>query len=996
MVGTPRRGSVPFAPCLPNPCLAPMPDRPTSSEQIRDSASIRADFLDFFRQREHELVPSAPLVPHDDPTLLFINAGMNQFKDVFLGEGTRPYRRAADTQKCLRVSGKHNDLEEVGIDTYHHTFFEMLGNWSFGDYFKPEAIRWAWALLVDRWGLDPDRIYATVHEGDPALGLEADEEAADLWRSETTIPHEHVLYGSSKDNFWMMGDTGPCGPCSELHIDLRPDAERAATPGAALVNRDDPRVMEIWNLVFIQYNALLEDGGGKREEGRRTTVLKPLSAKHVDTGMGFERIVAVLQGKTSNYDTDLFAGILQTLADLSPRVEVGGYEHVGGLPEPEAAKARIAMRVVADHVRTLAFAIADGASPSNTGRGYVIRRILRRAVRFGYQALGFREPFLWKLVAPLEETMGEQFPELGERQDYIERTIRAEEEGFLRTLADGIALFETVVPYMKEVQVTPAEERTHTGGHIEGAMRDDRAVLDLFSKAYPSAATDDALALFAEQARSGIVPGDIAFLLHDTYGFPSDLTALMAREEGLTVDEARFSELMEEQRERARAAGSFGADHSKTSAWDIVSEGDESEFVGYDATEIDGAQIRRMRSFGEGGNETSEVVLDRTPFYAESGGQIADTGTLTVGGETLRVTDTQRADDGSIVHTVDRLPDDPSAAVTATVTASRRRETMKHHTATHLLHAALRETLGEHVQQKGSLVAPDRLRFDFSHFERVTDGELRRIERRVNELVQANIEGCIETEVPIAEAKSRGAMALFGEKYGDAVRVVTFGPEVSVELCGGTHTAATGEIGVFRITSEGSVASGVRRIEAVAGEAALDLIEQERATLDAVRAPFKSLQQPVAEAVADVLAEVKALQRELAALRQAEAASGLDRLIDGAEDVDGVRLAVADIGPADMDTLRETATQFRDTLGANAVAVLGAADPEGGKVYLSASVSDDLVPRVQAGTLVGVLAKRVGGGGGGRPTLATAGGRQPEKLGDALGAAADALRAMLA
>ena len=979
-----------------------MPDRPTdgSPSPPRSSEQIRQDFLDFFKAKEHEIVPSAPLVPHDDPTLLFINAGMNPFKDVFLGEGTRPYSRVADTQKCLRVSGKHNDLEEVGVDTYHHTFFEMLGNWSFGDYFKPEAIRWAWELLVDRWGLDPDRLYATVHEGDEALGLEADTEAADLWKSETTIPHEHILFAPSKDNFWMMGDTGPCGPCSEIHIDLRADAERENVDGKTLVNADDPEVIEIWNLVFIQYNAQ-PDGS-----------LKPLSAKHVDTGMGFERVAAVLQGKASTYDTDLFAGLLQTVADLSPNAHVGGYDNIGGIPEPEAAKIRIAMRVVADHVRTLAFAIADGASPSNTGRGYVIRRILRRAVRFGYQALGFREPFLWKLVAPLVEKMGASFSELGERQATIERTIRAEEEGFLRTLADGIVLFETVVPYMKEVQVTPDAERTNTEGHIEDDMQHDRAMLDLIGKAYPGVATDDALALFAEQARSGLVSGEIAFLLHDTYGFPGDLTALMAREEGLTVDEARFSELMEEQRERARSAGQFGADHSKVGAWERIrgesnlkdsldkisgaGMGGHSLFVGYDATVVDDAKIVRMRSFGEGENERHEIVLDRTPFYAESGGQIGDTGTLTVGGETLRVTDTQKSDDGSIVHVVDRLPSDATAPVTATVTASTRRETMKHHSATHLLHTALRETLGAHVQQKGSLVAPDRLRFDFSHFERVTPEEQRQVERRVNELIQQNIEGCIEQNVSIAEAKERGAMALFGEKYGETVRVVTFGPEVSVELCGGTHVGATGEIGLFRITSEGSVASGVRRIEAVAGEAALDWLDQQMASLDAVRSHFKSLQQPVEDAVAATLDEVKALEKEVAALKQAGAAAGLDSLIDQAEDVDGIRLVTGDLGAADMDTLRETATQFRDTLGANAVAVLGAADPDGGKVYLAASVSDDLVQRgVQAGKLVGVLAKRVGGGGGGRPTLATAGGRQPENLPDALGAAADALRDML-
>jgi alanyl-tRNA synthetase len=978
-----------------------MPDRPTegSPSPPRSSEQIRQGFLDFFREKEHEIVPSAPLVPRDDPTLLFINAGMNQFKDVFLGEGTRPYDRAADTQKCLRVSGKHNDLEEVGVDTYHHTFFEMLGNWSFGDYFKREAIRWAWELLVDRWGLDPDRLYATVHEGDAALGLEADEEAAGLWKSETTIPRDHVLYGATRDNFWMMGDTGPCGPCSELHYDMRADSERAETPGVELVNADHPEVIEIWNLVFIQYNAVLEDGGEKVEDRGRTTVLKPLSAKHVDTGMGFERICAVLQGKSSTYDTDLFAPLLQTIADLSPRVEIGGYDTIGGLPEPEAARIRIAMRVVADHVRTLAFAIADGASPSNTGRGYVIRRILRRAVRFGYQSLGLREPFLYKLVAPLQEKMGDAFPELPERQATIEHTIRAEEEGFLRTLADGIDMFDTIIPHAK--RLAHDEEPSDLAESLSETVQvfHDLAAFGLLEKAYSGVKGENRDAeianRFAEVARRGQVPGEIAFLLHDTYGFPGDLTALMAREEGLTVDEARFSELMEEQRERARAAGTFGVDHSKVGAWETVSEGEHSAFVGYDTTEIEGAHVRRVRSYGEGENEVHEVVLDRTPFYAESGGQIGDTGTLDVGGDTLRVTDTQRADDGSIVHTVDRLPSDPTAPVTASVTASTRRETMKHHTATHLLHAALRETLGEHVQQKGSLVAGDRLRFDFSHFERVTDDEQRRIERRVNELIQQNIEGCIETEVPIAEAKERGATALFGEKYGETVRVVTFGPEVSVELCGGTHVGATGEIGVFRITSEGSVASGVRRIEAVAGEAALDLLEQERATLDAVRAPFKSLQKPVDEAVADVLDTVKALEKEIAALRQAEAASGLDALIEQAEDVDGIRLVTGDVGPADMDTLRETATRFRDRLGTNAVAVLGAADPEGGKVYLAASVSDDLTGRVQAGKLVGALAKRVGGGGGGRPTLATAGGRQPENLPEALGAAADTLREML-
>ena len=757
-----------------------MPDRPTDAP--RSSEAIRQDFLDFFRERGHEIVPSAPLVPHDDPTLLFINAGMNPFKDVFLGEGTRPYTRVADTQKCLRVSGKHNDLEEVGVDTYHHTFFEMLGNWSFGDYFKREAIRWAWELLVERWGLEPDRLYVTVHEGDDALGLSADTEAAELWKSETGVAPEHILFQGSKDNFWMMGDTGPCGPCSEIHVDLRPDDERAKVDGASLVNRDDPRVMEIWNLVFIQYNALVK-GEGERVKGEGTTVLQPLAAKHVDTGMGFERICAVLQGKSSNYDTDLFTPLFAALTGL-------------GAPKYDEAdeKQRIAMRVVADHVRTLAFAIADGASPSNTGRGYVIRRILRRAVRFGYQALGFREPFLYKLVEPLKEKMGGPFPELAERQATIERTIRAEEEGFLRTLGIGLEIFNTVVFSIRhQIQQNEQIEDDGTSGVPIG--RDD-----ILQKAYGGNSFEEYMANvndFSSKASQGIIPGKIAFLLHDTYGFPADLTALMAREEGLTVDEVGFSREMEKQRERARAAGTFGVDHSKVGAWEIVSEGEHSAFVGYDTTETTDARIRRMRSFGEGENERHEIVLDRTPFYAESGGQIGDTGTLSVGDDELRVLDTQRLDDGSIAHVVDRLPSDPGAAVTATVTASTRRETRKHHTATHLLHAALRETLGEHVQQKGSLVAPDRLRFDFSHFERVTPEEQRRIERRVNALIQQNVEACIEPNVPIAEAKQRGAMALFGEKYGETVRVVTFGE--SVELCGGTHVGATGEIGLFHV-----------------------------------------------------------------------------------------------------------------------------------------------------------------------------------------------------
>ncbi len=992
--------------------------QPKPADRVRTSSEVRQEFLDFFREKGHEVIEGGyPVVPQDDPTLLFINAGMNPFKDVFLGEGTRPYSRVADTQKCLRVSGKHNDLEEVGLDTYHHTLFEMLGNWSFGDYFKREAITWAWELLVERWGLDPDRLYATVHEGDEGLGLAPDDEAAGIWRSETTIPDDHVLFAPSKDNFWMMGDTGPCGPCSEIHYDARPDAEREQTPGAELVNQDDPRVIEVWNLVFIQYNASLEDRGGKMEDGERRTQLEPLAAKHVDTGMGFERIVAVLQGKTSNYDTDLFAPLFERIAELSPRPEVGGYDRIGGLPEPEAERVRIAMRVIADHARAVAFAVADGASPGNTGRGYVVRRILRRAVRYGYQALGLREPFLWRLVEPLAETMGDTFPELRERREYVERTIRAEEEGFLRTLSEGIELFETFVAFaeaiLKEREELSRVLSSYEGGEDEGDVvkayievvnsdadvrqaLGDRKLRDLLQNAYGEPFSYQ----LALQASLGVrhlqeVPGEIAFLLHDTYGFPGDLTALMAREEGLTVDEARFSELMEEQRERARAAGTFGADLSDVAAWHVVSEGEDSEFTGYTCTE-DKGKIRRTRTVGAGENARHEVVLDRTPFYAESGGQIGDTGVLEVGDEAVEVLDTQRLDDGTVAHIVRRLPENPIQPVTARVTSRRREQIKKHHSATHLLHAALRDVLGEHVQQKGSLVAPDRLRFDFSHFERVTPEEQRVIERRVNEWVLQNVPASIEADVPIAEAKARGAMALFGEKYGDTVRVVTFDPAVSVELCGGTHVGATGEIGLFRITSEGSVASGVRRIEAVAGEAALDYVDRERAALEAVRGQFKALQKPVEEAVAEVMEERKALEKEVAALKQQQAAGDLDRLLDEAIQIDGVRLVTGDLGAAGMDTLRDVTEKFRDKLGAGGVAVLGATDPEGGKVYLAAAVADDVVGRgVQAGKLVGALAKRVGGGGGGRPQLATAGGRQPENLPDALAAAEDEVRGLL-
>ncbi|MDT7857026.1 alanine--tRNA ligase [Rubrivirga sp. S365] len=995
----------------------------------RTSAEIRQSFLDFFAARGHEVVPSAPLVPQDDPTLLFVNAGMNPFKDVFLGTGSRPYSRAVDTQKCLRVSGKHNDLDEVGLDTYHHTFFEMLGNWSFGDYFKKEAIRWAWELLVDEWGLDPDRLYVTVHEGDEALGLAPDQEAADLWASETSVRPAHVLFQGSADNFWMMGETGPCGPCSEIHVDLRDDHERAVVPGQDLVNQDDPRVMEIWNLVFMEYNAVHASDGtpappdadaDPAAQAATPIRLQPLAAKHVDTGMGFERICAVLQGKRSNYDTDLFAGLLAALSD---RAGLPAYDRLDEADADERRQ-RIAMRVIVDHVRTLAFAVADGAQPSNTGRGYVIRRILRRAVRYGYQGLGLREPFLASLLPALAESMGGAFPELVEQQEAIGRIVTAEEEAFLRTLEGGIELIEGVFELagLEErdavLRNAASSDRRSAGlmfvntllNSVGAEMLPDygqsmdywpgktgRLVAMAYGDSEPAVAFSD----FVDKVLiDEVVPGEVAFLLHDTYGFPSDLTAVMARERGLTVDEARFDELMAEQRERARAAAGFSTkDQGQIDTWDPTADahthdGRPIAFLGYDALSVDGARILKTRTVGGAEGDRHELVLDRTPFYAESGGQVGDTGTLRVGGEEIAVLDTVKDAEGTIIHVVDRLPAQPDADVGGAVDADRRRRITRHHTATHLLHAALRETLGDHVQQKGSLVAPDRLRFDFSHFERLTDDERRRVTDRVNELVLRNVPKGEERDVPIAEAKARGATALFGEKYGEHVRVITFDPDVSLELCGGTHVASTGEVGLFQIVSEGSVASGVRRVEAVAGEAALAWLRGELDELDDARARFKQIPDGLGLAVEGLQHDLKALEATVAGLRQEQAAAGLGQYLADAADVDGVRVATGRVDGADMDALRGLAETARERLGSGGVAVFGSAAD--GKAVLAASVTDDLVQRgVQAGKLVGALAKRVGGGGGGRPTLATAGGKNPAGLDDALGAAAEEVRALL-
>ncbi|WP_263786273.1 alanine--tRNA ligase [Salinibacter grassmerensis] len=943
------------------------PHLQSSADPSRSSEEIREDFLQFFRAKGHEVVPSASLVPDGDGTLLFTNAGMNQFKDVFLGSGQRPYSRAVDTQKCLRVSGKHNDLEEVGHDTYHHTFFEMLGNWSFGDYFKAEAIRWAWELLVERWGLSPERLYATVHEGDDDFGLSADAEAYDLWCSETPLPEERVLYEPSKENFWMMGDTGPCGPCSELHVDLRPPEARQETPGRELVNADHPQVMELWNLVFIQYNAQ-PDGS-----------LEPLDDQHVDTGMGFERMVAVLQGEESTYDTDLFAPLLQAMADLSPREEIRGYDDLHIEDDDERERVRIALRVVADHIRAIAFAISDGVMPSNEGRGYVIRRILRRAVRYGYQTLELDEPFLHRLVDPLIEKMGGQFDGLVEQQEFIEQAIRSEEESFLETLGTGIEFFERVVPHVTSFQNTDGEGTDH----LLGELREDPRAMDLLEKAYVDTDDEnDILRGFARTARSGTLPGQIAFLLHDTYGFPVDLTRLMARERGLDVDMEGYETLMDRQQERARAASDFAVDQSNVHAWQPVSEGKASVFVGYDQEAVPDAEVRAVRVVESDDAQQYEVELSRTPFYAEAGGQVGDTGTLRFGDEQVRVLDTQRASE-RIAHTVDALPEHLDGPVEAVVDAERRNHIRAHHTATHLMHAVLRETLGDHVQQKGSLVAPDRLRFDFSHFDAVEEDTLRHIERRVNTAIQQNISKQEARDMPIDEALDRGATALFDEQYGDRVRVITFDPDFSMELCGGTHVDATGEIGLFRFVSEGSVASGVRRVEAVAGAAALEHVASELDTLSRARRQFRSLHTSLPEAIAEVQEERDRLEKEVDQLRRGQLSDQLETFIaENATAVDQVTVVTGRLDRASMDDLQELGQQFRDKLGEGTVGVLGSVGEDGEKAYVVATVADDLLDEgeVRAGDLVGTLGDRLGGGGGGRPSLASAGGRDPEAL----------------
>ena len=861
-----------------------------------ESRRIRQTFLDFFKEKGHQIVPSAPMVVKDDPTLMFINAGMNPFKDLFLGNQPVEHARIADTQKCLRVSGKHNDLEEVGVDTYHHTLFEMLGNWSFGDYFKVEAIDWAWELLTERYGLDKDRLYVTVFGGDQGDGLPADEEARAQWRNH--VPENRILDANKKDNFWEMGETGPCGPCSEIHIDLRSDEERAKVDGRDMVNQDHPQVIEIWNLVFMEFNRMA-DGS-----------LVPLPNKHIDTGMGFERLAMAMQGVTSNYDTDIFTPLLDAISKAC------------GKPYPkDDSQEAIAFRVIADHVRAVAFSIADGQLPSNTGAGYVIRRILRRAVRYGSSFLGMNEPFIHQLVAVLDAQMSDTFPEIKAQRGLIEQVIEQEEQSFLRTLASG---------------------------------------MDRLAAATSGMNAGDELA------------GDVVFELYDTFGFPVDLTALIASEQKLKVDEAGFQSLLDAQKNRSREAGKITADD-----WQVVAESNgPTEFIGYDHTEASVALLR-YREVTAKKKTFVQAVFDRSPFYPEGGGQVGDRGTLTAdNGTSYKVLDTKK-ENNLIVHVLDRVPE--GSAFQAQVDVALRAASARNHSATHLMHEALREVLGTHVEQKGSLVKPDGLRFDFSHFQKVTDDELARIESLVQSRILANHPCQEHRDLAIADAQAAGAMMLFGEKYGDTVRMIEFGS--SKELCGGIHVPATGAIGPFRIESEGAVAAGIRRIEALTGEAAMEAQRHEREQLAGIRAMLKGAADP-AQAIDDLLKTNAKMSKDIEAFQREAAGNVKGDLIGQLKQINGVN-AIGAVLDLDAKNIKDIAFQLKAEQ-APFFGVFGS--KAGGKVTLSIAISDDLVESrdLHAGQMIRSLAQHIGGGGGGQAFFATAGGQKEEGLAPAI------------
>jgi alanyl-tRNA synthetase len=852
----------------------------------------RESFKKFFESKGHLIVPSAPMVIKDDPTLMFTNAGMNQFKDIILGNQPIKSPRVADSQKCLRVSGKHNDLEEVGHDTYHHTMFEMLGNWSFGDYFKKEAISWAWEYLVDVLKLNPEHLYATVFEGSPEEGLERDNEAASYW--EQFLPKDHIINGNKHDNFWEMGDTGPCGPCSEIHIDLRPAEERAKVAGAELVNHDHPQVIEIWNLVFMQYNRKADSS------------LEPLPAKVIDTGMGFERLCMALQGKTSNYDTDVFQPLIKAIADMA------------GTTYGKDKQQDVAMRVIADHIRTIAFSITDGQLPSNAKAGYVIRRILRRAVRYGYTFLGQKQAFMYKLLPVLNENMGEAYPELLAQQELIGKVIKEEEEAFLRTLETGIRLLD------KTMADTKAQGKTE-------------------------------------------ISGKDAFTLYDTFGFPLDLTELILRENGMTVNDEEFNTEMQQQKQRARNAAAV-----ETGDWITLNEG-TTEFVGYDYTEYE-VSILRYRQLKQKGQTLYQIVLDKTPFYAESGGQVGDTGVLVSEYETIEIIDTKK-ENNLPVHFTKKLPEHPEAPMMACVDTEKRAASAANHSATHLLDAALREVLGTHVEQKGSLVTPDSLRFDFSHFQKVTDEQIRQVEHIVNANIRANIKLQEYRNIPIEDAKELGAIALFGEKYGDHVRVIQFGK--SIEFCGGTHVAATGNIGMFRIISESSVAAGVRRIEAATGAKVEQMMDDAQDTFNELRSFFNNAPD-LSGAIRKYIEENADLKKQVEGFVKEKEVELKNRLLKSVQDVNGVKL-IKLVGPVPADAVKNIAFQLRGEITENLFFVAGSVDHA--KPMLTVMLSDNIVAGgLKAGALVKEAAKLIKGGGGGQPHFATAGGKDVDGL----------------
>lgn len=853
---------------------------------------IRESFKKFFESKGHLIVPSAPMVIKDDPTLMFTNAGMNQFKDIILGNVQPKCRRMTDTQKCLRVSGKHNDLEEVGHDTYHHTMFEMLGNWSFGDYFKKEAISWAWEYLVDVLKLNPKDLYATVFEGSPEEGLERDEEAAQIWAQ--FLPADHIINGNKHDNFWEMGDTGPCGPCSEIHIDSRSEEEKKKIPGAQLVNKDNPQVIEIWNLVFMQYNRKADH------------TLEPLPARVIDTGMGFERLVRTLQGKTSNYDTDVFQPIIKVIGDIA------------GVKYGDNEETDVAMRVVADHLRAIAFSIADGQLPSNAKAGYVIRRILRRAVRYGYTFLGQKEAFMYSLVPTLVEEMGDAFPELKAQKEIIMKVMKEEEDSFLRTLEKGISLLTNVM------------EQTKAEG-------------------------------------KNVIAGDKAFNLFDTYGFPLDLTELICRENGMSVDEAGFDAEMQKQKERARNAASV-----ETGDWTVLSEG-ECEFVGYDYTEYN-CHILKYREVKQKKGTVYEIVLDKTPFYAEMGGEVGDTGAIVSENETIAILDTKR-ENNLPIHIAEKLPEHPEAEFMACVDVEKRRACEANHTCTHLLDQALREVLGSHVEQKGSLVTPDGLRFDFSHFEKVTPEQLREVEHIVNERIREDIPLKEYRDCPIEEAKKLGAIALFGEKYGDKVRVVQFGN--SVEFCGGCHAKSTGRLGMVRILSESSIAAGIRRIEAITGSKVEEMIDHVQDTVTSIRELFNNAPDLTA-AIKKYIEDNQSLKKQIDEFKAQKAQEIKKMLDERAKTVNGVKV-ISGVVIADAQSIKDITFQFRAQYNENLLVAIGNVSEN--KPGLTVALSDDLVKEGKnAGKIIREAAKLIQGGGGGQPHFATAGGKNPEGL----------------